>query len=373
MSSSVPTWTRVRSLWTHPTAPDCVHVIDQRALPHQLEIVELATADDAARAISDMVVRGAPLIGVVAAWGLALAARRAAPGSAAGAVEEAAARLCATRPTARDLFVAVERQLAVSAGCRDDAGRREALVRSASAFTEESAAACRRIGLHGLSIVEAAARRSPTLPLRIMTHCNAGRLGCVELGTATAPIYLARARGLDVFVWVSETRPRNQGALTCWELAEAGVPHALVVDSAAGHWLQRGEVDLVLVGADRITRRGDAANKIGTLLKALAARDAGVPFHVAAPWTTFDLSIEDGVAGIPIEERAEAEVRFVEGTLNGGRARVAVHPLSTPIRNPAFDVTPARLITGLITDRGCCAAAEGEILRLAREESGWPS
>jgi methylthioribose-1-phosphate isomerase len=332
-------------------------VLDQRALPHRQETVVLVTADDAARAISNMTVRGAPLIGATAAWGLALAARHAPPGSVATAVADAAGLLRATRPTAQDLHGAIARQLAHAHGAGDERAWISALEAGAQDLCAESAAACRRIGEHGLPLIEAAHRRAPGRPVRILTHCNAGWLACLEFGTATAPIYLAHARGIPVHVWVDETRPRNQGAsLTAWELARAGVPHTLVADNAGGHLMQRGLVDLVLVGADRITRRGDAANKIGTYLKALAARDNDVPFYVAAPSTSFDPSLDDGVRDIPIEARDPDEVRFVTGECEGRAVRVRICPAETPAANPAFDVTPARLIRGILTERGLTAA-----------------
>lgn len=358
----------LRALWTDAAHPGRLWVIDQRELPHHLKAVELATAADAAVAIRDMIVRGAPLIGATAAWGMVLAARLAPDGRRAAAVEDAACLLGATRPTAQDLHGAIERQLAISRGAPDDAVRLSALEAGARAVCEASVTACRRIGEHGLSLIEAAHRRDPGRPVNILTHCNAGWLACIEWGTATAPIYLAHERGIPVHVWVDETRPRNQGAaLTAWEMGQRGVPHTLVVDNAGGHLMQRGKVDLVLVGADRITRRGDAANKIGTYLKALAARDTGVPFYVAAPSTTFDFALDDGVRDIPIESRDADEVRFVAGDCDGRIRRVRICPPDTPAANPAFDVTPARLITGILTERGLAPATPAALAALFPE------
>ena len=315
--------------------------------------------------------RGAPLIGATAAWGLALAARGAPPGTSAGAVEAAAVALRSTRPTAQDLHTAVRRLVAVSRMTQDDRSRAAAMEAAAVEMCNASALACRRIGEHGLPLIEAAHGRHPGRPVHILTHCNAGWLACLAHGTATAPIYLAHERGIPVHVWVDETRPRNQGAsLTAWELAEAGVPHTLIADNAGGHLMQHGRVDLVLVGADRITRRGDAANKIGTYLKALAARDNGIPFFVAAPSSTFDPTLEDGVRDIPIEERDPDEVRFVMGDCAGRAASVLICPAATRAANPAFDVTPSRLIDGILTERGLARANEGALREMFPEWEG---
>lgn len=363
----------LRPLWTDPARPGCVFAIDQRALPHRREIVVLSSAEDAAAAIRDMTVRGAPLIGATAAWGLALAARNAPAGTLAAAVADAAFRLRATRPTAQDLHGAIARQLSRAFRAGDESAWISALESGARDLCAESAAACRRIGEHGLPLIEAAHLRAPGRPVNILTHCNAGWLACLEWGTATAPIYLAHARGIPVHVWVDETRPRNQGAaLTAWELARGGVPHTLVTDNAGGHLMQRGLVDLVLVGADRITRRGDAANKIGTYLKALAAQDNDVPFYVAAPSTTFDPSLDDGLRDIPIEERDADEVRFVTGEWEGRIVRARICPAETPAANPAFDVTPARLIRGILTERGLADANAGALAAMFPEWSAAP-
>lgn len=314
-------------------------VIDQRRLPHALLHARWYTVADAAAGIADMTVRGAPLIGVSAAYGMALAARS---DTSLGALHRAADLLAATRPTAVNLRWALEHCLDVAREL-NDSDREAALRAFAVALADEDVDQCRRIGAAGLDLIRERAQQAGR-QVQVMTHCNAGRLACIELGTATSPVYLAHAEGIDVHVWVSETRPRNQGAaLTAWELADAGIAHTLVVDNAAGHLLTNGLVDLVIVGADRVAANGDTANKIGTSLKAYAAAVAGVPFYVALPWSTFDLDCPDG-ASIPIEERGEDEVLIV----NGG----PVGPPSTRARNWGFDVTPARFVTGFLTPAG---------------------
>jgi methylthioribose-1-phosphate isomerase len=337
-----------------PCADGTVEILDQTRLPWSVDWVRLTTLEDAARAIADMQVRGAPLIGVTAAYGLALALHKDASDAA---LATAIARLAATRPTAVNLAWALERVRRTVAGVARPE-RAEAAWRSAAALAEEDVAACRAIGEAGVALIERVATAKRGGPVEVLTHCNAGALACVDWGTATAPIYVARERGLDVHVWVDETRPRNQGAaLTAFELGQAGVPHTIIVDNAGGHLMQHGRVDLCLVGADRITRAGDAANKIGTYLKALAAKDNGVPFYVAAPASTVDWRLTDGVAQIPIEERDPAEVTHLAGQ------RVAAP--GSPAANFGFDVTPARLITGFVTERGVCAP--GDLARLFPE------
>jgi len=334
-----------RTIWWEG---DDVVVIDQTRLPHAVELARWTTVDDAAHGIAGMQVRGAPLIGVAAAHGVALAVGRDPEG-----LDRACARLAATRPTAVNLRWALERM--VRALEKVPADERWAAARAeATKLAEDDIAACRAIGEAGYPLLVSTHERTER-PVQVMTHCNAGWLACVEWGTVLAPIYLAQQRGIPVHVWVSETRPRNQGAsLTCWELGSAGVPHTLVVDNAAGHLLRTGEVDMVIVGADRIARNGDVANKIGTLLKAYAAHDCNVPFYSAAPRSTFDAACPDGAA-IPIEERDPDEVLFV-----GGRS---VAPAGTVARNWGFDVTPARLLTGYITDAGLLGPGElGEVL-----------
>ncbi len=354
-----------RTIW--PTASGAVEIIDQTCLPHAVKIVRLETLDDTVAAIADMRVRGAPLIGVTAAWGLALAMR--ADASDAG-LALAARRLKASRPTAVNLAWAVDR--VESALTITPAADREAVARGgAVAIAEADVAACRRIGEHGADLIEVIARAGGDRPVNLLTHCNAGWLATVDWGTALAPVYVAQARGVDVHVWVDETRPRNQGAaLTAFELGQQGVAHTIIADNAGGHLMQHGRVDLVIVGADRITRTGDAANKIGTYLKALAAADNGVPFHVAAPASTVDWRLTDGVAQIPIEERGAEEVTHMTGALaDGSLARVQVSAPGSPAANFAFDVTPARLITSLITERGVCPASEAGLSALFPENA----
>ena len=325
--------------WEHDDADSPVVVIDQRRLPHRLVHARWYTAEDAAAGIADMTVRGAPLIGVSAAYGLALAARQ---DSSLASLHRAAEMLAATRPTAVNLRWALDRCLDAVREVADE-DRVPALRDLAVRMADEDVEQCRRIGEAGLQIIRTHAQRTGRA-VQVLTHCNAGRLACIEYGTATSPVYLAHAAGIDVHVWVSETRPRNQGAaLTAWELADAGIPHTLVVDNAAGHLLMNGMVDLVIVGADRVAANGDTANKIGTSLKAYAAGVAGVPFYVALPWSTFDAGCPAGAA-IPIEERDADEVLVV----NGG----PVAPAATPARNWGFDVTPARFVTGFLTPSG---------------------
>ena len=352
------------TLWELPDA-SAIEVIDQRALPHELRTVVLRTPDDAAVAIREMVVRGAPLIGAVAAYGMYLAAREAGDADPGAALTRAAALLAAARPTAVNLRWAIGFVIDRARGAGSPAGARALALSAARAVVADELERSRRIGEAGVRLIEEIADRKRGEPVHVLTHCNAGWLATVDYGTATAPIYAAHDRGIRLHVWVDETRPRNQGAaLTAFELAEQGVPHAVVVDNAGGHLMQRGQVDLVLVGADRIASNGDTANKIGTYLKALAARDNAVPFYVAAPSSTLDLSLRDG-SGIPIEERDPEEVRSVEGMTSRGVERVRIVPETSPACNPAFDVTPARFVTGFITERGI--VAPGDLASLADE------
>jgi len=336
-----------------------VEIIDQTLLPHRLAFRTLHTLEDAAEAISVMRVRGAPLIGATAAYGVALALTEAA---SKGHLEAACARLLATRPTAVNLRWALERmqtRLApLAAEQRGDAAWTEA-----AALCDEDVMLNRSIGRHGMELIQWQYEQSPRT-VNVMTHCNAGWLATVDWGTALAPVYTAYEAGIPVHVWVSETRPRNQGAaLTAWELTQHGVPHTVVADNAAGHLMQHGQVDLVIVGADRAASNGDVANKIGTYLKALAARDNGVPFYVAVPGPTIDWRLADG-SGIPIEERAASEVTHIQGQAKAGNVlSVRLTPAQSGAANPAFDVTPARLITGLITERGVCPATHEGLAR----------
>jgi methylthioribose-1-phosphate isomerase len=340
---------------------DALIVIDQRALPHRLGFERLRTPQDVYTAIRDMWVRGAPLIGAVAAYGLALQAR-----SDAGevALQAAAARLQSSRPTAVNLSWALQRLLGHLLAL-PEAERRDAAWIEAGAIAEEDVQVNAAIGRHGLPLLQAVVARKPG-PVNVLTHCNAGWLATVDWGTATSPIYQAHAAGLPVHVWVDETRPRNQGAsLTAWELGQAGVPHTVIADNAGGHLMQHEQVDLVIVGCDRVTARGDVCNKIGTYLKALAARDNDVPFFVAMPTSTLDLSLADGLGEVPIEERSGRELTHVTGRdAAGGVVEVQVTPAGSAVANPAFDVTPARLVSGLITEHGIVAAQEGALRRL---------
>ncbi|MGP1397081.1 MAG: S-methyl-5-thioribose-1-phosphate isomerase [Inquilinaceae bacterium] len=347
-----------RTIW-----PDAgrqwVGIIDQTVLPHRFETVRLVTVEDAARAIEDMQVRGAPLIGATAAYGMALAVRDDASDEA---IDRAYERLAATRPTAINLRWALDRiRGRLRNRPRDD--RADAAWTVAADLCDEDVAINRGIGRHGLEILRRAAAAKPAgQPVNVLTHCNAGWLATVDWGTATAPLYMAHDEGLPVHVWVDETRPRNQGAsLTAWELGHHGVPHTVIADNVGGHLMQHGMVDLCIVGTDRTTATGDVANKIGTYLKALAARDNGVPFYVALPSPTIDWTVADGVAEIPIEQRGGDEVSRIAGRTDAGEVvSVTVTPEGSPVANYAFDVTPARLVTGLITERGIAeASAEG--------------
>jgi methylthioribose-1-phosphate isomerase len=339
-----------------------VRVIDQRVLPHQERIIDLKSADDAIHAIRDMVVRGAPLIGITAAYGVYLALRNRGPRPAAGFLAAEAERVKAARPTAVNLAWAVDRVLDRLDGMTDVDQMCEAARREADAIFQLEAERCRRIGEHGLTLIEKISAAAGGHRVNVLTHCNAGWLACGQYGTATAPIYAAAEKGIDIHVWVDETRPLNQGArLTAWELQQKEVPHTIVTDNAGGHLMQHGMVDLVIVGTDRTACSGDVANKIVTYLKALAARDNGVPFYVALPSSTFDWQIRDGIREIPIEERDPDEVRFVQGDDDGRLTRVLIGPEDSPAANFAFDVTPARLVSGFITERGICQASEASI------------
>jgi methylthioribose-1-phosphate isomerase len=333
-----------------------VEIIDQRWLPHEFRIETLSSVGDVATAIRDMWVRGAPLIGVTAAYGVAMQMADDPSDAALDAVWET---LHETRPTAINLRWALDEMRALLKPL-PSAERREAAYSRAARIADEDVELNRAIGANGLAIIrEIAARKKPGEPVNILTHCNAGWLATVDYGTATAPIYLAAEAGIPVHVYVDETRPRNQGAqLTAWEMAGHGVPHTLIVDNAGGHLMQHGDVDMVIVGTDRTTANGDVCNKIGTYLKALAAADNGVPFYVALPSPTIDWTVSDGLKEIPIEERTGDEVSYVQGkTETGEIARVRVSPEASPAGNPAFDVTPARLVTGLITERGVAKAS----------------
>ena len=348
-----------------------VGIIDQTKLPYAVATLRLASLADAAHAIASMQTRGAPVIGAVAAYGMCLALR-ADPSDAA--LEDAYRRLMSTRPTAVNLKWALD-EIVAALRNRPRGERVAAAYARAAAICQEDIANNEAIGRHGLALIEdIAARKAPGEPVNVLTHCNAGWLATVDWGTATAPIYKAHLKGVPLHVWVDETRPRNQGAsLTAWELQHQGVPHAVIADNTGGHLMQHGLVDLVITGADRVTARGDVCNKIGTYLKALAARDTGVPFYVALPSSTIDFALTDGLAEIPIEERAACEVATMTGRTADGRIEtVTVVPDGSAVANYAFDVTPARLVTGLITERGVIAATR-EALAEAYPERARPA
>ncbi len=353
-----------RTIWL---APDgwSVEIIDQTRLPHELVIVPLKSVEDAARAILTMQVRGAPLIGATAAFGLAMAVREDASDEA---IDRAIEFLAKQRPTAINLRWALEEMRRAVRNLPREA-RVAAAYKRAGEICDEDVETCRRIGENGLEIIkEIAATKQPGEPVQVLTHCNAGWLACVDWGTATSPIYQAHDAGVPVHVWVDETRPRNQGAsLTAYELGGHGVPHTIVVDNAGGHLMQHGKVDLAIVGTDRVAANGDVANKIGTYLKALAAKDNGVPFYVALPHSTIDWTVDDGLK-IPIEERSADEVLKMPGRLpDGSVVVVEIAAPGSPAGNPAFDVTPARLVTGFITERGVCRASHEGLLSLYPE------
>jgi len=359
-----------RTIWLKPDDARVVQVIDQRFLPHRFVIEDLTTVDQVAAAIQEMHIRGAGLIGATAGFGMYLAALEA---SHAACFEThlaaAAIQLKATRPTAVNLAWAVDRQCAAIAEGKTSEEKAALALATAREIADEDAEACRKIGEHGVTLIEQLSRANGGKPVNILTHCNAGWLAFVDYGSATAPIYAAHERGIAVHVWVDETRPRSQGAkLTAWELGQHGVPHTLIADNTGGHLMQHGMVDLVIVGTDRTTHTGDVANKIGTYLKALEAKDNEVPFYVALPSSSFDWNMRDGLAEIPIEERGSEEVKYAECWLHGAYAEVLVAPESSPAANYGFDITPSRLVTGLITERGICQATEEGILALFPEK-----
>ncbi len=358
---------KFRTIW--PTEDRFVEVIDQRKLPHEFVVVKLETYKDAEIAIKDMTVRGAPLIGATAAYGIYLAVREMVEKELDGSfLDQAFSDLRASRPTAVNLFWALDKMLDALDNCEGDF--LQTSWEMAHAIVEEDVETCRMIGVHGLPIIEEISNRKNGEIVNILTHCNAGMLGCVEWGTITSPIYQALEKGIKVHVWVDETRPRNQGSnLTCYELTKHGVPHTLIVDNAGGHLMQHGFVDMVIVGTDRTTRQGDVANKIGTYLKALAAKDNNVPFYVALPSTTLDWTINNGLKEIPIEERNQDEVRYMIGKGESGKIEsVLICPETTQASNYGFDVTPAKLVTKIITERGVCDASEEGLLSLFPEQ-----
>jgi methylthioribose-1-phosphate isomerase len=357
----------MRSIWVEPDGAS-VGVIDQTALPHRFATIRLQTVNDAARAITTMQVRGAPLIGATAAYGICLALRADASDEA---LERAYAALLATRPTAINLKWALDEMVAAVRN-RPRKERVAAAFRRAAEICDEDVAINEAIGRHGLKLIEAiAAKKKPGQRVNVLTHCNAGWLATVDIGTATAPIYMAHDKGVSLHVFVDETRPRNQGAsLTAWELGRHGVPHTVIPDNTGGHLMQHGQVDIAIVGTDRVTANGDVCNKIGTYLKALAAKDNNVPFYVALPSPTIDFSVADGLAEIPIEERSADEVATVTGRTADGRIEtVRIVPDGSGVANYGFDVTPARLVTGLITERGVVSPSRAALAKAFPERA----
>jgi len=358
-----------RTIWPRKDNPQIIEIIDQRYLPHSFIIEPLKTPGDFATAIRDMHVRGAGLIGAAAAYGMYCAALHAPLKNPEAYLQEAARKLIDTRPTAKNLSWAVARQLRAIEGISGREERIRKTYETARRVADEDADFCRRIGEHGLQLIRDISTRKKGEPVNILTHCNAGWLAFVDYGSATAPIYAAHRENIPVHVWVDETRPWNQGTkLTAWEMGQEGIAHTLIADNTGGHLMQHAMVDLVIVGSDRTTRTGDVANKIGTYLKALAAKDNNVPFYVALPSSTIDWDLRDGLREIPIENRSGDEVKYVTGLSQDNKLTTVLCGLAeTPASNYAFDVTPARLVSGIITERGIAAASEGSLLQLFPE------
>lgn len=358
-----------RTIWLKENDPQTIQIIDQRKLPHEFVVEDLPTVDAMAVAIRDMHLRGAGLIGAAAGYGMYLAALEASKEkSFDDCLDALAAKIISTRPTAVNLAWAVNRQLAEIQKGKTTEEKVQIARQTAEVIANEDAAYCKRIGEHGLSLIKEIQKKKNGGKVNILTHCNAGWLAFVDYGSATAPIYAAFDSGIDVHVWVDETRPRNQGAkLTAWELQQHGVPHTVIADNTGGHLMQHGMVDLVITGTDRTTYTGDVCNKIGTYLKALAAKDNHVPFYVALPSSSFDWKMRNGLAEIPIEERNAEEVKYMDGLCDGEVKEILLTPDKSPAANYGFDVTPARLVTGLITERGICEANEKSILNLFPE------
>lgn len=361
-----PRTCRDQTIWLDAEYPNAVRIIDQRVLPHKYEERTVANVEDMAEAILTMAVRGAGCIGVAAGFGMYLASLETRGMNAKTADErlkELAKQLLTTRPTATNLSWAVHRQMETLRGVENDEERIGKALELAREISDEDVGSCRKIGEFGLELIRNLHDKLGR-PVNILTHCNAGWLAFVKYGSATAPVYAAKKEGVPVHVLVGESRPRNQGALTAWELQAAHVDHTYVVDSAIGHLIQRGEVDIIFVGADRVTMNGDVANKIGTYLRALAARESGVPFYVNFPSSTLDPYSHDGLLEVEIEERPHKEVTHVLSDVRGKATMVRVLNEGTPVRNPAFDVTPHKMITGLITERGLCDASPEGIAKL---------
>ncbi len=358
------------TIWQKEGEPTTIQIIDQRYLPHRLVFEDLKSSDDFAIAIKEMHVRGAPLIGVTAAFGIYKGLMELSPSNWRTELPNLVEKLKATRPTAVNLAYAVDRIVTTLEGIENLAEAIVITLEEAKAIKQDSIDECRKIGEFGLPIIEKLSQAKQGKTVNILTHCNAGWIACIDYGTATAPIYQAFDKGIDVHVWVDETRPRNQGArITAFELQQHGVPHTVITDNAGGHLMQHGQVDMVIVGTDRTTKTGDVANKIGTYLKALAAHDNQVPFYVALPSSTIDWMLRDGVKEIPIETRSAEEVQYIQGLHDNEVKKVLLTPAESPAANYAFDVTPARLVTGLITERGVCKASEEGIMSLFPEQS----
>lgn len=354
-----------RTIWEKPRSSGVIQIIDQRLLPHKFVTCDLKSLNDFIKAIKDMYVRGAPLIGVTAAYGLYVAMVNSSKNSnPRKTLENSAKRLKATRPTAINLAWAVDYTVNESQKYKSRFDIVESCLLTARHLADDDVARCKKIGENGLNIIRKISKNKNGKPVNILTHCNAGWLATVDYGTALAPIYLAHKNNIEVHVWVDETRPRNQGAkLTAWELAQEGIPHTLIVDNTGGHLMQMGMVDMVIVGSDRTTANGDVANKIGTYLKALAAKDNNIPFYAAMPISTIDISIENG-SDIPIEIRHSDEVKYMDGFCNNKINKVLISPEDTTAVNFGFDVTPARLVTGIITEKGVVKPNKKSIMKL---------
>lgn len=357
-----------QTIWVNPADNSSVQVIDQRKLPFEFSTFEIHNEKDAYFAIQEMVVRGAPLIGVTAAYGLYLAIANFEGGKPLDElVLDTANYLKSARPTAVNLANVIDRAVSETMQAQSWDGMIDRSFRFAQQIKQKETDASEKIGEYGLELIRNMAEQKNS-PVNILTHCNAGWLACIDWGTATAPIYKAFLAGIDIHVWVDETRPRNQGArLTAYELGEMGVPHTVIPDNTGGHLMQHNMVDLVIVGSDRTTMNGDVANKIGTYLKALAANDNSIPFYVALPTTTFDTQMRDGIKNIPIEQRSPKEVSYMEGLSNNKITEVRIMPENSPVANYGFDVTPARLVSALITEKGICEANETAITKLLQQ------
>jgi len=359
-----------QTIWLKEGDNSVVQIIDQRFLPFKFVIRDLKSFDEVLSAIKEMQVRGAPLVGVTAAFGMYVATLHYSPSVPFGEyISKSVQKLQSTRPTAINLGYAVNKQLSAINSVNSLEDKIKIALKTALQISDEEKEYCRKIGIAGLPLIEEISDKKKGESVNILTHCNAGWLACIDFGTATAPIYLAHDKGIKIHIWVDETRPRNQGArLTAWELEQHGVPHTVIPDNTGGHLMQRGMVDLVLVGSDRTTLTGDVVNKIGTYLKALAANDNHVPFYVALPSSSIDWNITNSIKQIPIEQRNPDEVKYIEGYLNDKIEKIRLTPENSPAANYGFDITPARLVTGLITERGICKANKGSILNLFPEK-----